>query len=188
MKTYVLVRATDEDTAVHRLKAAWQHERKLYEAIGDTVIPVCGDFTKEHLGLDGEKLAMLRESVSLILHAGAEIGFQKSERELTETNLTGTENMIAFAKGVKELRRFVFISTAYVAGQKSGLVPEDTLDTEAFSSLYEKSKARAGGYNVNPGFFFIPLAFLSIHLTYNLPQCFCRQGVILPRGQRDAEI
>lgn len=163
VKTYVLVRATDEDTAVHRLKAAWQHERKLYEAIGDTVIPVCGDFTKEHLGLDGEKIAMLRESVSLILHAGAEIGFQKSERELTETNLTGTENMIAFAKGVKELRRFVFISTAYVAGQKSGLVPEDTLDTEAFSSLYEKSKAGAE----------------ALVRASGLPWSICRPGMIL---------
>ena len=140
VKTYVLVRAADEDTAIHRLKAAWQHEKKLYEAIGDTVIPVCGDFTKENLGLGGEDLAMLRERVSLILHAGAEIGFQKSERELNETNLTGTEHMIAFARGVKGLRRFVFISTAYVAGQKSGLVLEDTLDTEAFSSplLYRR--------------------------------------------------
>ena len=138
-------------------------QKKLYKAIGDTVIPVCGDFTKENLGLGGEDLAMLRERVSLILHAGAEIGFQKSERELNETNLTGTEHMIAFARGVKGLRRFVFISTAYVAGQKSGLVLADTLDTEAFSSLYEKSKAGAE----------------ALVRASGLPWSVCRPGMIL---------
>ena len=167
LKTYVLVRAADDETAIYRLKAAWQHEKKLYEAIGHTVIPICGDFTKENLGLGGEDLALLRECVSLILHAGAEIGFQKSERELTETNLTGTEHMIAFAKGVKGLRRFVFISTAYVAGQKSGLVLEDMLDTEAFSSHYEKSKAGAE----------------ALVRASGLPWSICRPGMILGDSQ-----
>lgn len=59
------------------------------------------------------------------------------------------------------------ISTAYVAGQKSGLVPEDTLDTEVFSSLYEKSKARAE----------------ALVRASGLPWPICRPGMILGDSQ-----
>ena len=45
-KIYVLVRAADEQGAVHRLKGAWHHEAELYRLIGDRVFPVVGDFTR----------------------------------------------------------------------------------------------------------------------------------------------
>ena len=162
-RTYVLVRAADREAAAHRLKAAWYHDKNLYQAIERGIIPVCGDFTKENLGLCEKDLSLLREQVTLVIHAGAETGFQKSEKELTETNTTGTENVISFAKSIRCLRRFVYISTAYVAGQKTGLIPEDILDTEAFCSLYEKSKARAE----------------AMVRASSLPWSVCRPGMIV---------
>lgn len=140
---YALVRAGSEEEAAHRLKGAWYHSETLYRAIGSRVFPVCGDFTKSSSLLRGESGARLRESVTLVIHAGAEVGFRKSKQELYRTNYFGTRNMLDAAREMKHLRRFVHISTAYVAGRRTGLIREDEPVAEAFSSQYEASKAEA---------------------------------------------
>ena len=81
--------------------------------------------------------------MTLVIHAGAEIGFDKSKAELDQTSVIGTRNMIALAQSLPRLRRFLHISTAYVAGRKHGRVMEEELPGERFSSLYEQSKAEA---------------------------------------------
>ncbi|MBQ6207779.1 MAG: SDR family oxidoreductase, partial [Oscillospiraceae bacterium] len=143
VKIYALIRSKDEAEAYCRAQYAWFRDKELYRALGNAVIPVSGDFTKPGLGLGAETREILRETVTLVLHAGAEIGFQKSAEALFQANVTGTERMISFAAGIKNLRRFVYVSTAYVAGQKSGLVTEDEPPGAIFSSQYEKSKAEA---------------------------------------------
>jgi thioester reductase-like protein len=136
-KVYVLVRAENEAAAMHRLKSAWFPMRGLYERIGVQFFPVCGDFTKDSLGLTEADADMLRESVTLVIHSGAEIGFQKSRRELDTVNRLGTRNMLSFAAGLQKLRLFVHISTAYVAGQRTVLISvTDPLGT-AFSGYSE---------------------------------------------------
>ncbi len=142
-KVYVIVRASDDDEAYQRLRAIWYNEKELYDAVGTRIIPVPGDFTKADLGITDTARDLLTEEVTLIVHAGAEIGFQKSRQELVRTNYTGTKNMLAFAASVRDLHCFVHISTAYVAGRKKGIVTEDEPVGTSFSSLYEKTKARA---------------------------------------------
>ena len=95
---YVLVRAADHEEAAQRLRAAWQHDQSLYQAVGRQLLPLPGDCTKADLGLHAEALQAHRESVTLVIHAGAEIGFDKSKAELDQTNVIGTRNMIALAK------------------------------------------------------------------------------------------
>ena len=142
-KIYVLVRAADEQGAVHRLKGAWYFDRELYARIGEKCIPVPGDFTKEGIGLSGENRKRLLEQVTLIIHAGAEVGFQKSREELFSTNREGTRNMLTLAGQMKKLRRFVHISTAYVAGTAKGVVREESPAGTSYSGYYEESKAEA---------------------------------------------
>ncbi len=142
-KIYALVRAADAAQAAHRLRAAWYHERRLYEAVGDCIIPVTGDFTKAGLDLDDRMFPEIRDSVSLVIHAGAEIGFTRGRQEYGDTNIRGTKNMLDFAAGLPRLRRFVHISTAFVAGQISGIVKEEDPSGRDFSNFYEQSKARA---------------------------------------------
>lgn len=143
ISTYVLVRAADEEEAYHRLRGLWYHDRDLYESIGKKVFPVAGDFTEADLGLSGEAARLLKEEVTHVIHAGAEIGFQKSYEDLKRTNCLGTKNMLDFARQMKNLKRFVYISTAYVAGRRVGTVSEKDRPGTEFSSLYEKSKAEA---------------------------------------------
>ena len=81
-KLYALVRAAGEAEAYHRLRAAWYHDKELCQAIGTQVIPVPGDFTKPNLGLEEPIRQTLEDTVTLVLHAGAEIGFQKSKQDM----------------------------------------------------------------------------------------------------------
>ena len=140
---YALVRAKDHKEAEHRLRAAWYHDQALYSAVGTRIIPVTGDFTKPGLGLEDSARQMLEDTVSLVIHAGAEIRFQKDKDDFAAANIQGTRHMLGFAAGLPRLRRFVYISTAFVAGQKSGVVREEAPAATVFSTFYEKSKAEA---------------------------------------------
>ncbi|MBR0378008.1 MAG: SDR family oxidoreductase [Lachnospiraceae bacterium] len=77
---------------------------------------------------------------------GAETGIQKSQKELMSVNCWGTEQVLRFAKTVDldgTLERFVFVSTAYVAGVRNGTIMETDSLPGRYSSYYEMSKARA---------------------------------------------
>lgn len=162
-QVYVLVRAVNEEEAIHRLKGAWYHDKALYASIGKTCIPVTGDFTQIGLGLSEEDRNRLLEQVTTVIHAGAEIGFQKSREELLRTNCEGTRNVLTLAGEMKKLRRFVHISTAYVAGTAKGVVREESPAGTAFSSYYEESKAEAE----------------KLVRTSGLPYTICRPGMIV---------
>ena len=162
-KIYALVRSGSEEEAVHRLKASWQHDETLYRAIGEQIVPLRGDFTLRGVLSRPEDGEVLRESVTMVVHAGAEVGFQKSRQELYRTNCLGTENMLGAARQMKNLRRFVHVSTAYVAGRRKGLIREDEPLPDAFSSHYEESKAQAETMVRRSG----------------LPLTICRPGMIV---------
>lgn len=167
LKTFVLVRAESEEGAYHRLRGCWHHDRTLYESIGDSVVPVCGDFTLPGLGLRDEDRKLLEETVTLVIHSGAETGFTKSRYELGMTNHTGTRNMLTFAGDIRDLRRFVYISTAYVAGQKKGIVMEEDPPATVFSAYYEESKAKAE----------------ALVRASGIPFSICRPGMIVGDSQ-----
>lgn len=167
VKVYALVRSADAGEAYHRLRAAWHHDNALSAAIGERAIAVPGDFTLPHLGLSKENHIKLQELINLVIHAGAEIGFQKSQQELAATNIQGTENMLSFAAGLAHLRRFVYISTAYVSGTQKGTIRERETEGSSFSNHYEKSKACAE----------------SLVRASSLPFVICRPGMIVGDSQ-----
>lgn len=110
---------------------------------------------------------LLRENVSLVIHSGAEIGFQKDGDVLQKTNLEGTANVIELTKQLPHLTRFIHVSTAYVSGQNSGIILENESVGTVFSSQYEKSKAEAERLVRGSG----------------LPFVICRPGMIVGDSQ-----
>lgn len=142
-KIYVFVRAEDNASALHRLKEAWYPFKELYQAIGTVVKPVTGDLCAEGLGLREEDRDLLCENVEMVIHTAAETGLQKSEQDLMKVNRDGTAKMLALAQGMKKLQKFVYISTAYTAGQRTGIIREDDPLPDVFSSQYERSKSEA---------------------------------------------
>ena len=100
-----------------------------------------GDIGSPELGVDSFTLARLRESVDKVLHCAASTKFAGIDRdEMFKTNYLGSLNLIKFCLSGRK-KHFHAISSAYVAGNKSGIVHEDELDdTSGFRNYYEETK------------------------------------------------
>ncbi len=153
---YTLVRAESEEEASSRLRALWWNDSLLTHSVGRRIIPVIGDITKSMPN-------HLDETITHVIHCAAETGLQKSREELWRINVEGTRQVIQLAKSLPHLKRFTYVSTAYVAGIQSGHIMEDDPLPTRFYSLYEQSKAEAEG----------------IVRASSLPFTVCRPGMII---------
>jgi nucleoside-diphosphate-sugar epimerase len=103
-----------------------------------------GDIVQSGLGLPSSKAAMLA-SVNEVWHLAASTSFD--DRELAaiyRDNVVGTQNVLAAARGLPKLDRFVYVSTAYVAGTNLGPIAEDEMPTRnKFRNSYEATKWEA---------------------------------------------
>ena len=138
-----LVRAVDAKEGARRLAREWWDWPELVSAIGTSVRVVCGDVCSPHLGLREADYVSLVESVTHIIHTAADWRLVSLE-EIRKTNVQGTANVLEVAKEANKhhhLERFSHISTAYVAGARTGDVSEtDLTDMFGFFTNYEQSK------------------------------------------------
>ncbi len=159
-RIYVLVRAESESEAASRLRSLWWDDRVLAGAVGERIIPVVGDITQSLTKIGDE-------SMTHVIHCAAETGLQKSREELWRINVEGTRQVVGLAASLPRLRRFTYVSTAYVAGTQSGHIMEDAPLPTRFYSLYEQSKAEAE----------------AIVRASSLPFTICRPGMIVGNSQ-----
>jgi long-chain acyl-CoA synthetase len=97
-----------------------------------------GDVAAADLGL-GERRARLADEVGEIVHAAASTRFDLSIEEARRVNVSGLENVIAFAHAAQRqggLRRLHHVSTAYADGEPGGV-------GRRFRNPYEQSKWEA---------------------------------------------
>lgn len=101
-----------------------------------------GDVSSPDLGMDKENYQRLQRSVDRILHCAAMTTFDPGQATRQwVVNVEGTENMVRFALDSPAAGQFHYVSTAYVAGDRTDLVREDELDKgQGFLNGYEKSK------------------------------------------------
>jgi long-chain acyl-CoA synthetase len=141
---YALVRGGSPAEATQRLARVWWDWPELVAALGNRVQVVAGDVTRPRLGLDDEAYAGLVRSVTRIVQTAADLRVNAPIGELRRTNLEGTRHVLELAEAAQAdhgLARYAHVSTAYVAGGRSGPVPEDALtDAYGFSCAYEFSK------------------------------------------------
>ncbi len=143
---YALVRAKLGKTPAQRLESLWYERPVLRDALGSRVQVVEGDVERERLGIDQEHYDQLAYTIDVVIHAAAEVGVNQTAQRFWDVNVRGTYEMLEFAKCAQRhggLRRFVQVSTAYVAGQYQGLVPERLFGDARYNSLYEQSKHEA---------------------------------------------
>ncbi len=81
--------------------------------------------------------------IDLVLHSAAAIDFDSAlESRIRRTNVDGTRHVLELAD--RRQCPLVHVSTAYVAGQREGVVREDELDAgQAFNNVYEETKYQA---------------------------------------------
>jgi long-chain acyl-CoA synthetase len=102
--------------------------------------PVLGDLTAPGLGVAPGAL----DGVTEIVHCAASVSWGLPIHEARAVNVEGTRRVLEVASGLRGLRRFVYVSTAYVAGRFEGRFGEDDLFVgQEFRNTYEQSKAEA---------------------------------------------
>jgi long-chain acyl-CoA synthetase len=103
-----------------------------------------GDIVLERLGLEEKDYNALAARTGRIIHCAAAARFDLDIGDARSINVGGTVNMLDLARDCKDLERFDYIGTAYVAGKREGLVREDELDTgQEHRNTYERSKMEA---------------------------------------------
>src|SRR5512133_722572 len=103
-----------------------------------------GDVEQMHLGLSGAEFKHLAGAVTAVWHLAAISWLGADPRYIRRVNVEGTRNVIDFAYAAKRLVRLNHFSTAYVSGDRIGVILEDELAMgQRFHNVYEESKFQA---------------------------------------------
>ncbi|CAA0810676.1 Fatty acyl-CoA reductase 3 [Striga hermonthica] len=135
-KLYLLLRAPDTKTAMSRFDTEVMEKdlfRVLKEKYGDNlnsfisdkVRVVAGDITCDNLGVkDQYLLEEMCEQVDIVLNLAATTKFDERYDVALGLNTLGAGHVLYFSKKCKQLKLLVHVSTAYVSGEKEGLILE----------------------------------------------------------------
>jgi thioester reductase-like protein len=118
------------------------HARRLGR-VASRVTALPGDLTRPGLGLSPLTRTWLSTQLDTIVHAAANTSFAQTLAEGRSINVEGTRRLLELA-AERPGPRFVFVGTAFVAGNRTGIVGEDDLAVEpGFLNAYEQSKHEA---------------------------------------------
>jgi thioester reductase-like protein len=102
-----------------------------------------GDVQQMHLGLSGEEFKALARDVTDVWHLAARTS-EAAGTDLRAVNVEGTRNVLDLAAAAPLLRRLNHFSTAFVSGDRAGVILEDELAAgQRFHDRYEETKFQA---------------------------------------------
>jgi nucleoside-diphosphate-sugar epimerase len=107
-----------------------------------------GFIDRPNFGLTLLEYERLSGRIDEIVHCAANTTFSGKKQDEVETaNVKSLENLLAMASAPPQRCYFFHhISTAYVAGKRTGICPEQLVDTQEFYNIYEETKYRAERY------------------------------------------
>jgi long-chain acyl-CoA synthetase len=139
---YILLRAENSAQLAERRQAILNFV-DLSPDLASRIVALAGDVEKTDLGL-GDEYNRLSREVSEIYHSAANTRFDQPLEKARQINYVGAENILKFAQQIQKsgnLKRYHHVSTAYVAGDRAGLVKEQELECgQGFFNTYEQSK------------------------------------------------
>jgi thioester reductase-like protein len=113
------------------------------EPAADRVVAVAGNIVERDLGL-GDAYPRLAREVDEIYHVAASTKFDMSLEDARATNRDGAAHVLDFARRAQDaggLRRLHHLSTAYVIGNRAGVLSEDDVPAAPeFRNTYEQTK------------------------------------------------
>ena len=102
---------------------------------------VTGDITAPGLGLGAGAAKALAKRVTGCFHLAAVYDLAVAKDVGMRINVEGTKNVLEFLGGAPGVRRFDYVSTAYVSGTAVGTYREKDLDVgQSFKNHYEETK------------------------------------------------
>ncbi|WP_456271758.1 SDR family oxidoreductase [Bacillus sp. AK031] len=105
---------------------------------------VAGDITEEGLGLPESLKHQFVSEIDYVWHLAAIYDLSVDYKAAYKVNVKGTQNINDFCLSLSNLKRYVYFSTAFIAGGRQG----DLLETELirpaeFHNYYEETKFEA---------------------------------------------
>ncbi|WP_354698455.1 Linear gramicidin synthase subunit D [Paraconexibacter sp. AEG42_29] len=144
-----VIRADDDAHAARRLHDTLTtlYGDDVPAAADDRLIAVAGNLEQPGLGLGPAAASLVADRVTRIVHGAASIRFDLPLDEARAVNVDGTAHVLGVARALHaagRLRRYVHVSTAYVAGRHAGDVHESGSPvTGAPRNTYEQTKREA---------------------------------------------
>jgi nucleoside-diphosphate-sugar epimerase len=103
-----------------------------------------GDITQPNLGMTEVRIGEIREKVEYVWHLAAIYDLAVPQDLAHKVNVEGTRNVNSFCKTLHQLKRYVYFSTAFVAGTRKGEIYENELEyPTSFNNFYERTKYEA---------------------------------------------
>src|SRR5436190_266325 len=103
-----------------------------------------GDISDRGLGVGEEAFGRLAADVTHVFHLAAIYNLAVPLMVATRVNVGGTGNVLDLCLAAKNLERLAYVSTAYVAGTRTGVVYEHELAMgQGFKNHYESTKFQA---------------------------------------------
>ncbi|XP_061345409.1 fatty acyl-CoA reductase 3-like [Gastrolobium bilobum] len=135
-KLYLLLRATDTESATKRFHSEIIGKdlfRLLKEKLGtkfnsfvsEKLALVPGDISLEDLNLKDSIVEEICHQTDVIVNLAATTNFEERYDVALGINTFGVKHVLSFAKKCIKLKVLVHVSTAYVCGEKGGLIVED---------------------------------------------------------------
>ena len=135
----------DEPASNLTLFAPRDHAEAVVERLGGNRTEVLGaTFTHEGFGIGAPKLRELRTSVTDVYNFVSVYHLGVDKRRAEDLNIHGTRLLLRFAQTAPNLVCFNHYSTAYVSGDRTGIILETELDQgQNFRNTFERTKFTA---------------------------------------------
>jgi len=118
--------------------------RAIAAEVDGPVEVLAGDISKRHLGLDDATYDRLAAEVTQVFHLAAIYDLAVPIEIAQRVNVDGTGNVLELCLAARGLERLAYVSTAYVAGLRDGVVYEHELVMgQGFKNHYESTKFQA---------------------------------------------
>ncbi len=107
----------------------------------DSFVLFEGDISLPDLGIPQSDLETIQYETTDVFHLAAAYDLGVSKDIAFNVNLQGTKNVNDVVCTIKNLRRYNYVSTCYVAGKREGVIHENEIEHKAgFRNFYEETK------------------------------------------------
>jgi nucleoside-diphosphate-sugar epimerase len=118
-----------------------EHISSITGARLESFVIVQGDITHPNLGISHGDLETVLFETTHVFHLAAAYDLAVPKDIAFAVNFEGTRNVNYFVHSVRNLRRYNYVSTCYVAGRREGVILETELEHNAgFRNFYEETK------------------------------------------------
>ncbi|MBM4396248.1 MAG: SDR family oxidoreductase [Deltaproteobacteria bacterium] len=114
------------------------------EGLNPAVDVLVGDVLNLDMGLSGKEMKRLAREVRRVHHIASIYFMGVTEGLVERVNVDGARNVLDLAADLPNLERLVLWSTAFVAGDRTGVILEEDLEAgQRFRNTYERTKFEA---------------------------------------------